>query len=131
MKDDLSLWPVRMTRIKFLWKNDHQLKDLVIVKQILFVSWEKCITNKKKNMHTDVKVLSINWGSFDLLRTVNINLHIVNFNFQFFFSKLYLLCESLSLWMLIMFTGQKVLPYCRRGLWSRSRGRKGGKVEML
>ena len=77
MKDDLSLWPVRMTRIKFLLKNDHQLKNLMIVKQILFVSWEKCITNKKKNTHTDVKVLSINWGSFDLLRTVKVNLHVV------------------------------------------------------
>ena len=93
MKDDLSLWPVRMTRIKFLWKNDHQLKDLVIVKQILFVSWEKCITNKTKNMHTDVKVLSINWGSFDLLRTVKVNLHVVKFNSQFFFQR-YICCVS-------------------------------------
>ena len=131
MKDDLSLWPVRMTRIKFLQKNDYQLKNLVIVKQILFVNWGKCITNKKKNMHTDVKVLSINWGSFDLLRTVKVNLHVVKFNSHFFFSKIYLLCESLSLWLLIMFTGQKVLSYCRRGLWSRSRGRKGGKIEIL
>ena len=93
MKDDLSLWPVRMTRIKFLQKNDYQLKNLVIVKQILFVNWGKCITNKKKNMHTDVKVLSINWGSFDLLRTVKVNLHVVKFNSHFFFQR-YICCVS-------------------------------------
>ena len=48
MKDDLALWPVRMTRIKFLRKNDHQLKNLVIVKQILFVSWEKMYYEQKE-----------------------------------------------------------------------------------
>lgn len=84
-------WPIPLTCKddwnQFLQKNDYQLKNLVIVKQILFVNWGKCIANKKKNMHTDVKVLSINWGSFDLLRTVKVNLHVVKFNSQFFFFK--------------------------------------------
>ena len=44
--------------------NDHQLKELLIVIQILLVSvlW-KCIENSMHNMHTDVRVLRVKWNS--------------------------------------------------------------------